>query len=524
VFGFLPYWELATALESIDFDQLTTLAWFGVEAHPRGRMVRRTGSTAPQGWSGWESDAFRQIMAQAQQAGVRVVLTIERFSWTRAARRRTLTLLNCEAFRTRLAEDIVAEVTARGADGVNLDFEPLPLEVRDEFTGFVRDLRARLDAVGEGFQLTFDVTSDVTAYDLPALVADDAADAVLLMGYDYRVASASIAGSISPIDDPLGPDLRESMTTILSLAPPDRVILGLPWYGRAWSTQGSQPNSPTRRGARLPSSVAAWYDDALLVAREGGRQFDPVTVTAWTAYVRTACERCPETWRQLWYDDVDTFRAKAEMALAEGMRGVGIWALGYTGGLPDLWTALALAQGEVTDTVAPTGQAVLNPTSIRGQRDGLPIVGAAVSVDLAGADDPEGTGLAFVRLSNQATVDQGGQLVEGVTYPSVDVASWSLITGSTQQPPSRPTRRRPARPRATPAPTRRPARPVRRAIHVQWRDIAGNWSQPVALEVWFRPGAVPQTPTPTPSPSPGAGASPSPSAIPAVEPSPSAGP
>ena len=31
VFGFLPYWELSRA-SSIDFDVLTTLAWFGVEA------------------------------------------------------------------------------------------------------------------------------------------------------------------------------------------------------------------------------------------------------------------------------------------------------------------------------------------------------------------------------------------------------------------------------------------------------------------------------------------------------------
>ena len=38
VFGFLPYWELADASRTVDLDKLTTLAWFGVEAGPNGRL------------------------------------------------------------------------------------------------------------------------------------------------------------------------------------------------------------------------------------------------------------------------------------------------------------------------------------------------------------------------------------------------------------------------------------------------------------------------------------------------------
>jgi hypothetical protein len=126
--------------------------------------------------------------------------------------------------------------------------------------------------------------------------------------------------------------------------------------------------------------VTAWYDVALGVATEGGRQFDPIEVSAWTAYVRSACDRCPETWRQLWYDDVDSFRAKVELALFGSLRGIGIWALGYSGTRHDLWTALALAKGEIGDEVPPTGEATLDPSSRQGQRNGLPVVRDVVRV------------------------------------------------------------------------------------------------------------------------------------------------
>jgi hypothetical protein len=260
--------------------------------------------------------------------------------------------------------------------------------------------------------------------------------------------------------------------------------------------------------------VTAWYDVALEVATEGGRQFDPVEMSAWTAYVRKACDRCPETWRQLWYDDVDSFRAKVELALFESLRGIGIWALGYSGERHDLWTALALAKGEIGDETGPTGEARLSSSSRRGQRNGLPVVRDVVEVELSARDDPNGTGLAFVRLSNSGEVDDVGELVDGVTYPVVDSVPWSVVRGSTQRPPV-------VRPRATPrgrpaaTPTRRPARarPSERQIFVQWRDIAGNWSEPETIRVWHRPGGG-SAPLPTPTPD----AQPSPTLFPTSEP------
>ncbi len=549
VVGFLPYWELATAREAIDLDRLTTLAWFGVEAGRNGRLIWRQGGNTPPGAAGGRDERWRSLMAEAQQKGVRVVLTIQRFSWDASGRDQTIRLLRNREARSRLARQIRKELMDSGADGVNLDFEPLPSQVRGRFTQFVRELRGVLDrattAAGRpSMQITFDITADVESYDIAALTADDAADAVFLMAYDYRNASAEYAASHSPLDDPeTGFDIRTTVDALLQVADPAHAILGLPWYGRAWTTRGPEPFSPTRGGSRYTPASASWYEDAIVIARANGRNYDPVAQTAWTVYVvkRPGCGSCPETWRQVWYDDVDGFGAKVAFALEEGMRGVGMWALGYTGAYRGMWNVLGLATGALSDTTAPTGTAAVAEGASGTQGD-LPVVTGDVTLRLQ-ARDEGGSELAFVRIANEAGVGADGSLTAGSTWPATDRVAWSLEEGPIVVPPrTRPVRtpgpsgppREPsgsAEPAASapassaapdasaasaspappsPAPTPPPVQGVR-SILVQWRDVAGNWSEPISVDVWYAPeGSV--MPPATPSPAPTAVPTPGPSA------------
>lgn len=546
VFGFLPYWELANAERTVDLDRLTTLAWFGVEANRNGRLVWKSGNgNVPGGAAGWRDPRWLTLMQRAQAQGVRVVLTIERFSWTAKNRDQTIRLLSRAGARKRLIGEITAEVVASGADGVNLDFEPLPSDVREEFTQFVRDLRTAFDAVSPELQITFDITADIDSYDIAALTADDAADAVFLMAYDFRGASAPFAAAISPLDDTVtGFDIRSTVADLLTVADPAHTILGLPWYGRAWTTEGPEPFSPTRSGKRLTGPGISLYRDALGIARANGRHYDPISATAWTVYVRTACDTCPEAWRQVWYDDVDAFAAKIAFAQEQGMGGVGIWALGYTGDYQGMWTVIGLAGGSVSDDTPPTGEATIASGSA-GRHDGLPVVTGTIDLGLSARDAQGGSGLAFVRIANDGTLDADGALATGSTWPATPTVTWSLTDGPVVVPPA-------PRPTATPRPTRTPratrapeseaptataeptpvptAPPVQaaRTIFVQWRDVAGNWSAPVTLEVWYAPeGSVLEADAPSgspvasqPAPSPASG-SPAPSAVPAsAEPTP----
>ena len=45
-------------------------------------------------------------------------------------------------------------------------------------------------------------------------------------------------------------------------------------------------------------------------------------------------------WRQLYYDDATALKAKYDLVNRHGLRGVGIWALGYDGTRTELYAAL----------------------------------------------------------------------------------------------------------------------------------------------------------------------------------------
>ena len=57
VFGFLPYWELTDSSTRLDWEKLSTIAYFGVGAAGERRPSRRRNSdgSTTVGWSGWTS-------------------------------------------------------------------------------------------------------------------------------------------------------------------------------------------------------------------------------------------------------------------------------------------------------------------------------------------------------------------------------------------------------------------------------------------------------------------------------------
>ena len=483
VFGFLPHWEMRHA-DSIDLETLTTLAWFGVEAGADGWLVRESAEgTATPGWAGWTGEAFATLRRRAQAAGVRVVLTVERFSWDEAGEAITLALLKDPDARSMLVRDIVASVTVRGADGVNLDFEPLPEPVRPEFAALMRELRAGLDAVDTSLQLTFDLPPSVRGYWLKPLTAPDAADGVVLMGYEYRTAGDRVAGAVAPLSDPDGIDLRESVTRVLERVSADQVILALPWYGRAWSTREAVPGSRTRRSDRFIGSSVATYQVAITRAVTSGRRYDRAQASAWSVYPAAACETCPVSWRQLWYDDVDALQSKVRLATRKGLRGVGIWALGYQGDHPELWSALRLGLRDSVDHVPPVGSVTVAPESRLGLHDGLPVVGRSAVLALEADDGPDGSGVVFVRVSSRGRLSDRGSLQNGSTFPATDSLRVSMPKAGPVQEVFVPPGQTP------PAVAFVEADPGPVILHVQWRDVAGNWSLPQRLRAYFQPEA-----------------------------------
>jgi spore germination protein YaaH len=340
VYGFLPYWEVSSA--QLDFAVLSHVAYFGVGTDAAGNLgTKNSDGTPTTGWAGWTSSAMTTIINAAHASHTRVTLTVEAMAWTSSSAAVQQALLASPTARLNLADQIVAAVRNRGADGVNLDFEPLVTGSEAGFVALIRTIRSEFNKASAGYHVTFDTLGQPANYPLEAALAPGGADAVFIMGYDYRTASSPQAGSVDPLGGPAY-DLTDTVLAYKARVPASQVILGVPYYGRAWSTVSDLVNAKTQDPAKYGASVAAVYSTAVDLAAQYGRRFDSRETSAWAAYQRQYCTPgCVTTWRQLYYDDADTLRARYDMVNASGIRGVGIWALGYDGTRTELNQALA---------------------------------------------------------------------------------------------------------------------------------------------------------------------------------------
>ena len=343
VLGFLPYWELSGAASSLRYDVLSTIAYFSVGADKAGNLAKRDSSgNLTTGWAGWTSADMTRVINAAHAAHTRVVLTVSVFAWTTNNAAIQKAILGSSTARSNLARQIAAAVRDRGADGVNLDFEPLASGYEAEFVALLRSVRSALNNVASGYQLTYDTTGFPGNYPLESSVAAGAADAIFIMGYDYRTASSNYAGSIDPLAGPAY-DLADTVRSFASRVSPSRLILGVPWYGRAWSTVSASVNAHTQTGAKYGYSASVNYDTAVSLAAQHGRRWDGREVSPWFAYKRQNCTStygCVTSWRQVYYDDVSSLKARYDLVNRYGLRGAGIWALGYQGTRSEMWTAL----------------------------------------------------------------------------------------------------------------------------------------------------------------------------------------
>jgi spore germination protein YaaH len=377
VLGFLPYWELGSTL---NYDTISTIAYFGVDLNADGTL-----NQSGNGWNGWNSSAMTSVISDAHAHGTRVVLSVESFAWDGPGQNAQGGVLASPQVSQSAAHNIAAAVANRGADGVNLDFEPIAPGQYSNFVTFTRLVRSELDKVHPGYELTFCATGAPGTYDLPNLLAPGAADAVFIMGYDLRGGSPTYTGSIDPLTSTLTTySLTKVVNTFISQVPASKVILGLPWYGHAWSTgTNNAVYAPTANGSTYGNPASGiTYSSALDIAAAhltdptpgNGLQYDTAEQTAWTAYYGTFGGTSP-TWRELYFDDARALSARIDAIDGWGLRGLGIWALGYdnNNGNGDLTNTIA---AKLQTSVAPTTFVPLTPSRILDTRSGTGLSGA----------------------------------------------------------------------------------------------------------------------------------------------------
>ena len=171
----------------------------------------------------------RTLKQFAQSHGIRVIPSLLTYSGWLNHR-----ILTDAETTTRALDQIVEYVDSEGYDGFDLDLEAVRADDRAAYTDFVQRLGAALHERGKLLALAIPPkTTDTTtgfagAYDYAAL--GQHADLITVMGYEYHGAWSG-PGPIAPYDD-----VEKMVAFATAEMPPEKVVLGLAFYGFDWNT------------------------------------------------------------------------------------------------------------------------------------------------------------------------------------------------------------------------------------------------------------------------------------------------
>jgi hypothetical protein len=331
VMAFVTTSQVDDALDRLDFDSTSTIAFFSLVAGRDGSITRDTR------WRTWNGAKVDRLIERAHAAGTKVVISLARFSWSASQTKLSTTLLASSAARAKLATRVADEVVRRAVDGVNVDFEPIPRGQKANFTDLVRRIRAELDNRGPGYQLTFDVVGHFESYDVGAALAPGGADAVYLMGYHYAGTFSTIAHGTAPLGGRRY-SVSDAISGLRKVARPSQLIVGVPYYGHLWPTVSGALNART-----TGDGYDVLYSSARLIGAKRGTTYDPVEEVQRVAWRGRTCATCRVRWFQLYYDDARSLGVKWTEFQRQGLLGTGVWTSAFEGGSGELTDALRKA-------------------------------------------------------------------------------------------------------------------------------------------------------------------------------------
>jgi len=362
VYGYQAYWE--DDLYAVPWDDLSHIALFAAGSDSDGVLSDT---------HRWDEAALAVQLAEPY--GVRVHLCVTNFSTSSLD-----TFLGDTAAQGVLIDSLVQWLGTTGAHGVNIDFEGMPSNRRDEMVSFTRDLQA---AVGE-VALATPAVDWSDAWDYAALT--DYAD-LFIMGYAYHWSGSGTSGPTDPLyggdGTPWGTysldwsaqDYRDSGADL------DRVMLGLALYGIRFPV--AENVVPTEN---IGTGSSVFMAEGNLGAVAHGALYEASSASP---YYFDGSD-------QVWYPTVESVMARVAYVDSVNLGGFGFWALHYDDDDPVLWAAIHEATVQPADP-ADTGQPSEPAEGVYEADVGRPFL--AYVGDLVVLDGSASTGSADVAMA-----------------------------------------------------------------------------------------------------------------------------
>lgn len=229
----------------------------------------------------------------------------------------TSKMLNSEYSREKFIKNLVEILKEDKVEGINMDFESMKTEDKDLYTQLIREMAPILRK--ENIKLSVDMY--FVAY-IDRKRVGQASDYVILMGYDQRGSWSSEAGSIAEATW-----VEKNIESLLndSKIPPEKIILGVPFYTRLW-TEKARTEKPTTTVYTMKDCQEFINDNNLTPVwdQDAGQNYAEYSRGDYTY--------------KLWIEDKDSIKRRVETVNKYNLAGITGWRKGLE--TPDIWQVI----------------------------------------------------------------------------------------------------------------------------------------------------------------------------------------
>ncbi|MUK87571.1 SH3 domain-containing protein [Ornithinibacillus sp. L9] len=257
-----------------------------------------------------------KFINEMHNRGIKVVPFLSNH-WNRTIGR--VALQNREQLSTQIADSI----KQYNLDGVNVDIENVTEVDKDAYTDFVRLLREKIPLDKEVSVAVAANPNNWTkgwhgSYDYVKLAKY--ADYLMVMAYDESYEW----GPVGPVAS--FPWVEKTVQAILKHAPPEKIVLGVPFFGRYWVD--GQPHGGIGISNNRIDEIVTRYNGTVTmdqisqsaVAKFTIKESDPKTVVG----NRTLA---PGNYT-IWYENATSLKYKVGLIHKYNLKGMGSWSLG----------------------------------------------------------------------------------------------------------------------------------------------------------------------------------------------------
>lgn len=226
--------------------------------------------------------------------------------------------------REQLKNEIVTQITERGFQGLDIDFEYILASDRDAFVDFVTYMREAVSALG---YLTSVALAPKTSDTQTGLLYEgkdyrrlgETADYVLLMTYEWGYTYGPPM-AVAPLNK-----VREVVEYAVTVIPPEKIHLGIPNYGYDWPL-------PFIRGSSRATTIGNVEAVQIAIDHDAAISFDEIAQSPYFRYYAGGAYDISGAYtagaeHEVWFEDVQSLNSKFNLVEEFGLRGVSYWQI-----------------------------------------------------------------------------------------------------------------------------------------------------------------------------------------------------